>query len=147
MSDKLTFYKSLTTPSPDVGVPASGGREYGVVSERIVPKGSSGAKLSTARTTAPRSTEVRLPEPPRPQPRHWTVQVSSFRSRALADELRSRLTNKGFDAYLVMVESDDGRVRYRVRVGNYPTRGEAERTAERLRAERDLNPFVTTRER
>ena len=79
--------------------------------------------------------------------RPWTVQVSSFRSRALADELRSQLTAKGFDAYLVSVTTEEGRVRHRVRVGGFGTRAEAERVAGELRGERNLNPFVTTRSR
>jgi cell division septation protein DedD len=77
----------------------------------------------------------------------WTVQVSSFRSRALAEELRGRLAAKGFDAYLVSVTSEEGRVRHRVRVGAFPTRTEAERVAVELKGERSLNPFVTTRQR
>jgi cell division septation protein DedD len=80
-------------------------------------------------------------------PRLWTVQVSSFRSRTLAEELRTRLTGKGFDAYLVSVTTEEGRVRHRVRVGGYTTRAEAERVAGELRTERNLNPFVTTRGR
>jgi cell division septation protein DedD len=79
--------------------------------------------------------------------RLWTVQVSSFRSRALADELLARLSAKGFDAYLVSVTTDEGRVRHRVRVGGYASRAEAERVAGQLRSERNLSPFVTTRSR
>jgi cell division septation protein DedD len=77
----------------------------------------------------------------------WTVQVSAFRSRVLADELRTRLAARGFDAYVLASASDDGRARYRVRVGAYATRGEAERVAAELRAERGLNPIVTSRVR
>src|SRR5262249_7704268 len=55
--------------------------------------------------------------------RPWTVQVSSFRSRALADELRSQLTAKGFDAYLVSVTTEEGRGRHRGRVGGVRPRG------------------------
>jgi len=79
--------------------------------------------------------------------RPWTVQVSSFRSRALADELRGQLAAKGFDAYMVSVTTEEGRVRHRVRVGGFTTRAEAERVANELRGERNLNPFVTTRSR
>ncbi len=70
--------------------------------------------------------------------------MSSFRGRSLAEELRGRLAAKGFDAYLVSVTTEDGRVRHRVRVGRFATRSEAERVAGELRAERDVNPFVTT---
>jgi cell division protein FtsN len=41
------------------------------------------------------------------------------------------------------VTFDDGRVHYRVRVGNFAERREAERAADRLRSEWSLVPFVT----
>jgi cell division protein FtsN len=75
----------------------------------------------------------------------WTVQVNAFRSRALAEELRARLATRGFDAYVFPSLTEDGRPRYRVRVGAYPARSDAERTATELRSERGLNPLVTPR--
>ena len=77
----------------------------------------------------------------------WTVQVSAFRSRTLAEELRSRLTTRGFEAYVSPVMSEDGRPRYRVRVGAYAARADAERAATDLRAERGLSPVVIQRTR
>jgi cell division septation protein DedD len=74
----------------------------------------------------------------------WTVQVSAFRSRALAEELRSRLAARGFDAHVFPSLTEDGRPRYRVRVGAYASRGDAERVAAELRSERGLNPLVTS---
>jgi cell division protein FtsN len=74
----------------------------------------------------------------------WTIQVSSFRSRALAEELRSRLAARGFDAHVFPSLTEDGRPRYRVRVGAYAARGDAERVAAELRSERGLNPLVTS---
>jgi hypothetical protein len=47
----------------------------------------------------------------------------------------------------VSISPEEGRVRHRVRVGNFPTRGEAERVAQDLRNERNFNPFVTARTR
>ena len=70
-----------------------------------------------------------------------------FRSRPLAEELRARLLARGLDAYLLSSATEDGQVRYRVRVGAYASRPEAERVAADLRAERTLTPFVTPRTR
>lgn len=81
------------------------------------------------------------------EPEAWTVQVSAFRSRSLAEELRARLAARGFDAYVFPSITEDGRPRYRVRVGTYPTRSDAERVAVELRSERGLNPLVTPRTR
>ena len=76
-----------------------------------------------------------------------TVQVSAFRSRFLAEDLRARLGARGLDAYVVSSATEGGQVRYRVRVGAYASRGDAERVAAELRAERTLNPYVTPRAR
>jgi DedD protein len=81
------------------------------------------------------------------EPQLWTIQVSSLRSRPLAEELRTRLASRGLDAYLVSSATEDGLVRYRVRVGAYASRVEAERVATDLRSERTLTPFVTPRTR
>ena len=50
------------------------------------------------------------------------MQVSAYRSRALAEELRARLAARGFDAYILPSITEDGRPRYRVRIGTYPRR-------------------------
>ena len=71
--------------------------------------------------------------------------MSAFRSRALAEELRSRLAARGFDAHVFPSITEDGRPRYRVRVGAYASRDDAERVAAELRSERGLNPLVTPR--
>ena len=136
MQEKLTFYQTLTSPTPDIPPPgATASRK--VVEERMVVK-------EPERRSALRPTP-RTVEPAAPPQRFWTIQVSSFRSRALAEEQKGQLAAKGFSAYLTTVQSEDGRTRYRVRVGSFATRTEAERLSDRLRADLRLNPFVTTR--
>jgi cell division protein FtsN len=136
IEEKLTFYQTLTSPTADVPPPgATASRK--VVEERMVVKEPE--RRSTLRPTP------RTVEPAAPPQRFWTVQVSSFRSRALADEQKNQLAAKGLSAYLTTVQSEDGRTRYRVRVGSFATRTEAERLSDRLRADFRLNPFVTTR--
>jgi cell division protein FtsN len=168
--ERLTFYRSLTAPTPDL--PATG---KPTIEERIVtaeePEDQRGAPErppAPARPSRgvppPRGVPPALaralpvspgprPAPPAPaglapaEPTGWTVQVSSFRSRALAEELRARLATRGFEAYVLASGSDEARARYRVRVGAFPTRADAERTALELRVERGLSPIVTARAR
>ncbi len=103
---------------------------------------------AAAQPARPGPTQVAAATPTTgPGPETWTVQVSAFRSRALAEDLRSRLAARGFDAYVYPSITEDGRPRYRVRVGTYPARGDAERAATELRSERGLNPLVTPRTR
>jgi cell division septation protein DedD len=125
------------------------------VSERRTPKVSEAAPGPRPA----RAARAPVPSPVRPgpaqlaassataEPEAWTVQVSAFRSRALAEELRARLAARGFDAYIFPSITEDGRPRYRVRIGTYPARSDAERVAAELRSERGLNPLVTPRTR
>lgn len=167
--EHLTFYQTLTAPTtttvpptgrgpvaehlvpetpPPAVAPAPGGRNRsgspGVAAERPPPDRPRPAGRARGRETpGPRADSA----PAVSEPPSWTVQVSSFRTRALAEEVRARLQARGFDAYVVSVSSEEGRVRHRVRVGGFATRAEAERVAAELRHDPMLNPFVTTRSR
>ena len=63
----------------------------------------------------------------------YTIQVGSFRSKENADSLSSGLTSKGYttDIYIQNLEDE---VWYRVRVGSYLTKKEAEEAGERLKS-------------
>jgi cell division protein FtsN len=114
----------------------------------VVPTPSPGVVPTPPPAVAPAPPPVFVPtRPPLVDREIWTVQVSSFLSRSLAEELRARLTVRGFEVHVASAATTEGRVRYRVRVGSYPTRAEAERVAQELRAEGTLTPFVTTRSR
>ena len=185
--EKLTFYRTLTAPTTDLGAAGKGGPP--VIEERLVPREEPAASADDEAARAqgrprpatpppPTAARGRPAAPPRPQPtpsrptqvaavpapsavapqvpqaapggvepQLWTIQVSSFRSKALAEELRARLQTRGLDAYLLSAATEEGRVRYRVRVGAYQSRSEAERVASELRSERTLSPFVTPRSR
>ena len=136
MKEKLTFYQTLTSPTPDIPPPGATPKRT-VVEERMVVKGTE--RRSVVQPTG------QTGEAAASSSQAWTLQVSSFRSRALAEEQMKRLTGKGYDAYLTVVQSENGQTRYRVRVGSFATRTEAEQIAERLRADLKLNPFVTQR--
>jgi cell division septation protein DedD len=112
---ELTFYRTLKAPVP-VRSPAT-----------INPTRHSRAS-SPAQATGGR-------------PITYTIQLAAFNTRAQADALRERL---GVGAYVV--ETDRTSVaRYRVRFGQFVARADAEAAAARLRAERALRAFVTSR--
>jgi len=76
---------------------------------------------------------------------HYTVQVAAFRQQSMAEEMIKALNKKGHDAYLATESSPDGEgVTYRVRVGRFTTREEADHAAKRLAAKEKLHPFVAT---
>lgn len=61
------------------------------------------------------------------------LQAAALSSEAAARDLADKLRNAGFAAFTEKVETKDG-VRYRVRVGPYASRDEAQRAQARLRA-------------
>lgn len=75
----------------------------------------------------------------------WSVQVAAFKTQAQADGLQKQLKQAGLDAYVASAAGSDGQTNYRVRVGTFKSKAEAQRTAERVRGERSLAAFVTPR--
>jgi DedD protein len=75
----------------------------------------------------------------------YTVQVGAYKNRRQADDSRQQLASAGLDAYVVTLAAQEGVARYRVRVGTYRSREEAAAAAERLRTQRSLTTFVTTK--
>jgi DedD protein len=84
------------------------------------------------------ATERSLPE------RRFTIQIASFKSRPQAETMRRALVDGGYDAYVSEGESANG-ARYRVRVGSYASRDDAQQAAQRLAGERRVSTFITTR--
>jgi DedD protein len=60
------------------------------------------------------------------------VQVGAYAELAKAREVRAKLESAGFKTYTQEVDTKDGK-RIRVRVGPFPSKEEAEKTAEKIR--------------
>jgi DedD protein len=100
------------------------------------------------RDEAPPAAEP-APRPATPAPvlsgdARFTVQVAAYNVRSPAESLRATLVAAGHEARVVEAATPSG-VRYRVQVGTFVTRQAAQDAAARLRAERALPSFVTTR--
>lgn len=63
--------------------------------------------------------------PPKPSAEQYWIQVASFTKRGNADDLKESLSKKGMAAS-IMVKDIDGKSWYRVRIGPYATKAEAE---------------------
>ena len=83
--------------------------------------------------------------PTTPRPGQWVIQLTAVRNRASATEIVKRLIDKGHPAYLQNPAPRETVMIYRVRVGGFKDRREAERLAERLRKEEQFPPVITTR--
>lgn len=101
------------------------------------------ARCSAAATPPPPapSADTNGTKPPPPStvaPRGYAVQVLAVKSAAQVDDMLTRLRVMGFDARVVRDTSGY----FKVRVGPYPTREEAQRAQRRLRTRVGGQPFV-----
>ena len=80
--------------------------------------------------------------PTEPQGAGFAVQVAAVGERTEADSIARRLSTRGYPAYVMAPASGAPRV-FRVRVGKYKDRREAEQIADRLRKEEQFKPWIT----
>lgn len=73
----------------------------------------------------------------------FTVQVAALRGRDDAEAIREQLSSKGYPAYVLDPAPDAPAAVYRVRVGRYQDRSEAESIRRRLEEEEQFKPWIT----
>lgn len=133
------------SPSPGKGAGSEG------TTGRAKPLNMQEAALSSALTaTASKPAEKRETEPAVPRtspslPADYTVQVSAFRTLEQANELKGRLSKRGYGAYVQSVALNDKGTWHRVRVGNFRDKEGAERVASGIRTRENLPALVTRR--
>jgi len=82
-------------------------------------------------------------KPSRPIEPYFAVQISSFRNKNRADELKRKLRKKGFDSFLMETElPNHGGKWFRVFLGKYSDEDLAYKDAEHVRQEYKLNAVV-----
>lgn len=93
---------------------------------------------STATTIPPALPPPGAPPPPDTAARAYAVQVLAVKSASQVDDMLTRLRVMGFDARVVRDTSG----LFKVRVGRFATREEAQRVQQRLRTKVGGQPFV-----
>jgi cell division septation protein DedD len=73
-------------------------------------------------------------------PQGYAVQIAALNVRSEADAIAKHLSAKGYQAY---VSANGSPAIYRVRVGTFKTRREADTVAAKLQKEEQLKPWVT----
>jgi DedD protein len=139
VQEKLTFYKTLTAPLETTPSAKS--------DTLAKPPAPSKTQVPPPKGVAPGSDRIlpRAEERPHAASTEWTVQVGVFGSAQQAVGVKKGLDQKGFEAQVAPMNSGDGQVLYRVRVGSFHSREEALREADRVRSERSLPTFVTAK--
>lgn len=138
----LGFHDKLqdqTAPKAQAAPPEESAKPAGTETTSVAVKPPPPA--ATAAAPVPATTK---PAPVTPAARGtstgsgWFVQVAAFKSKENADRQVSQLKAKGYSA---IVQADAGSL-FRVRIGPFPERAEAAKTAERLQREDNIRGSV-----
>jgi len=155
VDQKLTFYQTLSAPlgrgaadasqrPEDKGRPQAGAAP--ARPERApAPTPSPGRAEGVAAKPAPTESPAAPARPSASPAGLWSVQVAAFKTQAQADTLQRQLKQAGFDTYVAVAAAADGGTHYRVRLGAFASKADAERMVGRLRGERSLAAFVAPR--
>jgi cell division septation protein DedD len=99
--------------------------------------------VAPAKSTAPAAAERPSPGiPTEPRGNGYAIQVAAFSGRDEAETIVKRLAAKGYAVYLVTPQTGQPPM-FRVRVGKFPQRADAERVAARLEREEQFKPWIT----
>jgi cell division septation protein DedD len=124
--------------------------------EVLKPAPDQGARQDKASSPAQKTAPAAPRTPPPPVPNDppakpgplatdlsgdYAVQVAALNARGEADAIARRLASKGYASYVV--PPGNGAVMYRVRVGHFKTRRDAEPVFEKLQKEEQFKPWIT----
>ena len=114
------------------------------------PPSEPAAAPPAERTPAPKTAE-RTSGPPARGPRvaapgarnTWVVQIVALRDRGAASSIVQRLSGKGYPAFVVNPTGGAAAPVFKVQVGRYADRTDAEQVARRLEREEQFKPWVS----
>jgi len=139
--DELTYVERLekNTPTPEKLKPAAdkeplkAAPEKPAAVEKLAP-----AKAAQDKAPAPKAADAAQGS----NPQGWAVQVAALNVRSEADAMAKRLSSKGYSAYVVAPTSSTPSM-FRVRIGTFKTKREAEAMAATLQTAEQFKPWVT----
>ncbi len=143
-ADKLTYFDSLQKkngsgePLKSTSGTSVAPRPAEKVEKKVEKAEPMPPPAAAAAPAAPAPQETRA----EPGGNGYAVQIAALNVRSEADAIAKRLTSKGYQAYVLAPPSGSPPV-FRVRVGKFPTRREAESIAAKLQKEEQFKPWVT----
>jgi len=125
-SEDFTFYKTLQAPANSKSEPPGLEKKPPVILQGRGPDPTPGSSTQAQKG----------------HPKGYAVQIAAFRDRPTATGLIQRLKKKKYPAYLLAVGTGGQETWYRVRVGPYATRAQAEDAARRLKNKERLGSYI-----
>jgi DedD protein len=146
-ADEFTYPKRLEKQNPPAEqlkpAPDRSARpERAATPPAAVPTPAPAPSKEPARAAAVAAPETAAPAASAPSGQGFAVQIAALNVRSEADAIARRLSSKGYAAYVLTPASGTPSV-FRVRVGTFTTRREAETIAAKLQKEEQFKPWVT----
>ena len=137
--DELSYAKRLqadSTPAEKLKAPAAAAASRPAPEPRAAAKAPAPVAAAPPAQTAPPQGSARAGA--------WIVQVVSLQDRAAATTIARRLSGKGYPAFVTDPAAGGPRI-YRVQVGGYSDKNDADQAARRLEKDEQFKPFVRSR--
>ena len=140
--DDLSYFNRLEKPNQPEAlkpVPERPAAEVPVRPAPATPAPAVAAPVPAAKEPAPAAASAPSGAPAGDG---YAIQVAALREHNEADAIAKRLVLKGYGAY-VLTPADGTPNVYRVRIGKFKTRREAESVASKLQREEQFKPWIT----
>jgi septal ring-binding cell division protein DamX len=137
-ADDLTYFSRLEKPAPAP-------EHLKAATAKAEPPAPKVAPAAPPRTAPPAPAPAESPAAPEvaePAGAGFAVQIAALNVRGDAEAIAKRLSSKGYSAYVMSPPAGAPTV-FRVRIGKFPTRREAENVASKLQKEEQFKPWVT----
>jgi len=145
----LSYPAALASDKPpqDALKPAGGSKKAEAAAKSAPPAPAPTAEPEPAPATPPAAAAKVTAPPPAPATaagsrNGWAVQVVALTDRAAAQAVVQRLTGKGYPAFLVTPQPGAPVQNFKVQVGRYGDRTEAEQIKARLKKEEQFEPWI-----
>jgi len=99
--------------------------------------------VPAAAAAAPAAAAAAPATAPAGRPGRWVVQLVALRDRGAAASIVQRLSGRGYPAFVVSPAASTPNQVYKVQVGRYDDKNEAERVAKRLEKEEKFSPWIS----
>jgi DedD protein len=139
--EELEGKETLGTPS---GGPPPAEKMSPPAPARDVPTGTTATAPAKPEPAPAPAAAASTPAPAPASPNGYVVQVAAVPTRPEADEMVKRLADKGYPAYVVEPPGSMRNPLFRVRVGGYPDRKQAQDVSRRLEEQEQFkSPWIT----
>jgi DedD protein len=136
--DDLSYFNRLEKQTQ----PAEQLKSSSAVAKAPAPADKPEPRPEPLKLEPPKPATRDVPPPAPPAGDGYVIQVAAMPEHGVADAMAKRLSSKGYSAF-VMTADGAKPTMYRVRIGKFKTKREAETVAARLQKEEQFKPWIT----